>query len=66
MYLILLLYVLPGILNVILFRDATESAIEIYEKSDAYWAYAIVCFTPVLNLILCIYFIIIYVFQVFR
>lgn len=66
MYLLLLLYVLPGILNMILFRDATESAIEIYGEYDAYWAYAIASFTPVLNLILCIYFIIIYVFQVFR
>lgn len=66
MYLLLLLYVLPGILNMILFRDTTETAIEVFGKHDAYCAYIISCFTPILNLLLCIYIIIIYVFQVFR
>lgn len=47
---IILLYILPGILNAILLRDMYDSFKEISELYACY-AYAILCFMPVINLL---------------
>lgn len=62
---IILFYILPGILNIILFRDVYDSLKEI-RGSDAYYAYAILCFMPVVNLLMLLYLIIHYVLEIFR
>ena len=62
---IILFYILPGILNTILFRDMYDSLKEISE-SDAYYAYAILCFMPVINLLVFLYLTTHYVLEIFR
>ena len=59
----LLLYVLPGMLNFLLFREDFE---EIIDVPDAYYAYAIICFMPVVNLLAFLFYIITYVCKIFR
>lgn len=63
---IILFYILPGILNTILFRDMYDSLREMVSESDAYYSYAILCFLPVVNLLVCIYLIICYVREILR
>ena len=62
---IILFYILPGILNTILFRDMYDSLKEI-SGSDACYAYAILCFMPVINLLVFLYLAIHYVLEIFR
>lgn len=62
---IILFYILPGILNTILFRDMYDSLKEISE-SDACFAYAILCFMPVINLLVFLYLVTHYVLKIFR
>jgi hypothetical protein len=59
----LLLYVLPGMLNFLLFREDFE---EVMDVPDAYYAYAIICFMPVVNLLAFLFYIITYVCKIFR
>lgn len=60
---LLLLYVLPGMLNLLLFREDFE---EMTDIPDAYYGYAIICFMPVVNLLALLFYIITYVCKIFR
>ena len=60
---LLSLYVLPGMLNFLLFREDFE---EVMDIPDAYYAYAIICFMPVVNLLAFLFYIITYVCKIFR
>lgn len=62
---IILFYILPGILNAILFRDMYDSLKEIGE-SNACYAYAILCFMPIVNLLVFLYLTTHYVLEIFR
>lgn len=60
---LLLLYVLPGMLNSLLFRGDFEEMIDI---PDVYYGYAIICFMPIVNLLAFLFYIITYVCKIFR
>lgn len=64
MYLFLLIYLIPGMINSLLYREQFR---EIEDSvPDATYAYAIICFMPVINILALIYGIISYVCEIFR
>jgi len=64
---IILFYILPGILNTILFKDTFDEYRKITsDESSIYYAYAVLCFMPVVNLLTLFYLISVYVYEIFR
>ena len=63
---LILLYILPGILNTILFKDTFSSLVEEYPGNDVEYVYGLLCFLPVINLFICIYLILCYVQEILR
>ena len=62
----IILYIIPGIINTFLFKDAYESLCELCSEDDMWYAYGLLCFLPVVNLFICIYLILCYVQKILR
>ena len=60
------LYIIPGITNSILFKDAFDSLAEEYQYDNVEYVYGLLCFLPVVNLFLCIYLVLCYVHEILR
>lgn len=66
MYIFLLCYIMPAILNVIIFGMEITSLEDIYYEHSSILSYVALCFLPVLNLLVCFYLILFYVHKIFR
>ena len=60
---LLLFYVLPGMLNSLLYKEDFE---EMTDIPDAYYGYATICCMPVVNLLAFLFYIIVYVCKILR
>ena len=60
---LLLFYVLPGMLNSLLYKEDFE---EMTDIPDAHYGYATICCMPVVNLLAFLFYIIVYVCKILR